>query len=53
MFPHRKIHNYTPTSQDGETHNQIVHILIDRVGIGVYSMYGLLGELTGILITDW
>jgi hypothetical protein len=53
MFPHRKFHNYTSTSPDGQIHNQIVHILIDRIGIRVYSMYGLLGELTLILITDW
>jgi hypothetical protein len=30
MFPHLKIHNYVWTSADGNAHNQIDHILIDR-----------------------
>jgi hypothetical protein len=30
VFPHCNIHKYTYTSPDRKTHNQIVHILIDR-----------------------
>jgi hypothetical protein len=30
MFPHHNIHKYTWTSQDGKTHGQIDHILVDR-----------------------
>jgi endonuclease/exonuclease/phosphatase family metal-dependent hydrolase len=29
-FSHRNIHQYTWTSPDGKTHNQIDHILVDR-----------------------
>ena len=30
MFPRQDIHKYTWTCQDGKTHNQTDHILIDR-----------------------
>jgi hypothetical protein len=29
MFPHRKIHKYTWTSPEGNTHKQTDHVLID------------------------
>jgi hypothetical protein len=31
MFRHRSVQKYTWTSPDGKTHNQIDHILIDRI----------------------
>ena len=44
MFPHRNIHKCTWTSPDGQSHNQVDHILIDRRWhssvIGVRSFRG-------------
>jgi hypothetical protein len=31
MFPQRNIHRYTWTTPDGKIHNQIDHVLIDRI----------------------
>jgi len=31
MYPHRDVHKYNWTSPDGKIHNQIDHILIDRI----------------------
>jgi hypothetical protein len=50
MFPHRKIHKYTWTSPQGNTHNQTEHVLIED-GIEVYLMSNLSEGLTVILIT--
>jgi hypothetical protein len=51
MFSHRNIHKYTWTSPQGQTHNQINHMLTEGRCIRVYSMCCILGELTVILIT--
>jgi len=53
MFPHRNIHNYSWTSPDGNTHNQIDHILIDRRWESRIQIYKVAGELTVIPDTIW
>jgi hypothetical protein len=50
MFPRRKIHKYTWTAAEGNTHNQTDHVLIED-GIQVYSMSDLSEGLTVILTT--
>jgi len=44
MFPHRNIHKYTWNPPDGQTYNQIGHILIDKrwhsIIFGVRSFRG-------------
>jgi hypothetical protein len=52
MFPHCKIHIYTCTSPEGNTHNQIDDVLIED-GIQIYLMSDLSEELTVILTTIW
>jgi hypothetical protein len=49
MFPHCSIHKYSLTSPDGQMHNQIDHVLIDR--IQVYLMSDLSEGLILILTT--
>jgi hypothetical protein len=51
-FPHRKIHIYTWTSPEGNTHNQIDDVLIED-GTQVYLMSDLSEGLTVILTTIW
>jgi len=41
------------TSPDGETHNHIDQVLVEKGGIQIQLMSSLLGELTVILIITW
>jgi hypothetical protein len=50
MFPHRNINKFTWRSPDGETHNQIDHILYIGDGIQVYLMSDCSGQHIVILI---
>jgi exonuclease III len=52
MLPYRKIHKYTWTSPERNTHNQIDNVLIED-GIQVYLMSDLSEGLTVILTTIW
>ena len=51
MFPHRNIHKYTWIYPDGQTHNQIDHIWLDRRLHSSLIDYGVSGELNVTLIT--
>jgi hypothetical protein len=52
MFSHGNIHKYAWTSPEGETHNQIDHVLIED-GIQIYLMSDLSERLTVMLTTIW
>ena len=53
MFLHRNIHKYSWTSPDGQTHNQIDHILIDTRWHSIIIDVRRFRELIVTLITIW
>jgi hypothetical protein len=51
-FPHRKIHKYTSTCPEGNTHSHIDHVMIED-GIQIYMMSDLSEGPTVIPTTIW
>jgi hypothetical protein len=53
IFSHRNIHKYTCTYPDGKTHYQIETCRLTGVGIRIYSIYYISGQLTEMLNIYW